>query len=99
MVLQAGTFSKIFCPGFRLGWAAGPAEIIARLVVAKQNSDQCSGALGQRMLEEYGRSGQMERQVGSAPAPLARRAAPAPHALARDTARGPRWAAPPGGCQ
>src|SRR5215472_13465970 len=59
VVLQAGTFSKIFCPGFRLGWAAGPAEIIARLGVAKQNSDQCSGALGQRMLEEYGCSGQM----------------------------------------
>src|SRR5215469_2724776 len=41
VALQAGTFSKVFCPGFRLGWAAGPAEIIARLVVAKQNSDQC----------------------------------------------------------
>ena len=57
VVVQAGTFSKIFCPGFRLGWAAGPAEVVARLVVAKQNSDQCSGALGQRMLEEYGPGG------------------------------------------
>src|SRR5262249_19255640 len=63
VVLQAGTFSKIFSPGFRMGWAAGPAEIIARLVVAKQNSDQCSGAFGQRMMEEYGRSGQMDRQI------------------------------------
>ena len=34
-----------------MGWAAGPAEIIARLGVAKQNSDQCAGALGQRLLE------------------------------------------------
>ena len=90
VVLQAGTFSKIFCPGFRLGWAAGPAGIIARLVVAKQNSDQCSGALGQRMLEEYGRSGQMERQVISSRALYARRAAIDPagpdqaHARRRD---------------
>ncbi|MGA8427439.1 MAG: PLP-dependent aminotransferase family protein, partial [Candidatus Dormiibacterota bacterium] len=49
VVLQAGTGSKIFFPGVRLGWAAGPEQVIGRLVVAKQNSDQCSGALGQRM--------------------------------------------------
>jgi 2-aminoadipate transaminase len=66
VVLQAGTFSKIFCPGFRMGWAAGPSDIISRLVVAKQNSDQCSGALGQRMLEEYGRSGQMDGRADGA---------------------------------
>ena len=28
IVLQAGTFSKIFCPGVRLGWAVGPAEVV-----------------------------------------------------------------------
>jgi len=49
VVLQAGTFSKTFCPGVRTGWAVGPAEIVSQLVVAKQNSDQCSGALGQRI--------------------------------------------------
>src|SRR5713101_2136147 len=97
MVLQAGTFSKIFCPGFRLGWAAGPAEIIARLVVAKQNSDQCSGALGQRMLEEYGRSGQMERQVVSSRALYARRAALMTRALARHMPEGTTWTTPQGG--
>jgi 2-aminoadipate transaminase len=97
VVLQAGTFSKIFCPGFRLGWAAGPAEIIARLVVAKQNSDQCSGALGQRMLEEYGRSGQMEQQVVSSRALYARRAALTEQALARHMPDGTSWTTPEGG--
>src|SRR5260221_13664753 len=97
VVLQAGTFSKIFCPGFRLGWAAGPAEIIARLVVAKQNSDQCSGALGQRMLEEYGRSGQMERQVVSSRAPYARRAAGTCEGLGRHMPEGTAWTTPQGG--
>src|SRR5262249_25303891 len=65
VVLQAGTFSKIFFPGVRLGWAAGPAEIVSQLVVAKQNSDQCSGALGQRMLEAYWRAGHLDRQIVS----------------------------------
>src|SRR5215475_7610437 len=74
VVLQAGTFSKIFFPGVRLGWAAGPAGIVSRLVVAKQNSDQCSGALGQRMLEEYGRAGHLDRQIVSSRALYARRA-------------------------
>src|SRR5215813_2514960 len=97
VVVQAGTFSKIFCPGFRLGWGAGPAEIIARLVVAKQNSDQCSGAFGQRMLEEYGRSGQMERQVVSSRALYARRAELTAKALARHMPDGTTWTTPQGG--
>ncbi len=97
VVLQAGTFSKIFCPGVRLGWAAGPAEIISRLVIAKQNSDQCSGALGQRMLEEYGRSGQMERQLVSSRALYARRAALMTRALTAHMPEGTTWTTPEGG--
>ena len=62
-VIQAGTFSKTFFPGVRLGWATGPSEIVAKLVWAKQNTDQCSGALGQRLLEEYGRRGHLDEQV------------------------------------
>ena len=62
-VVQAGTTSKTLFPGVRLGWAAAPAEISAQLVSAKQNTDQCSGGLGQRMLEEYIRRGWIEEQV------------------------------------
>jgi 2-aminoadipate transaminase len=97
VVLQAGTFSKIFCPGARLGWAAGPAQIISRLVVAKQNSDQCSGALGQRMLEEYGRGGHMERQLVASRALYARRAALMSQALAAHMPDGVTWTTPEGG--
>jgi 2-aminoadipate transaminase len=66
IVLQAGTFSKVFCPGVRLGWAAGPPALVAQLAAAKQNTDQCAGALGQRMVEEYGRAGHFERGVAAA---------------------------------
>lgn len=62
-VVQIGTFAKTFFPGVRLGWAAGPPEVVAQLVVAKQNSDQCSGALGQRMVEEFLRGGHFAAQV------------------------------------
>lgn len=97
VVLQAGTFSKIFCPGVRLGWAAGPAGIISRLVVAKQNSDQCSGALGQRMLEDYGRSGHMERQLLASRELYARRAALMSQALTAHMPEGTTWTTPHGG--
>jgi len=97
VVLQAGTFSKIFSPGFRMGWAAGPAEIISRLVVAKQNSDQCAGALGQRMLEEYGRGGHLDHQVAGARVLYQRRASLTTEALAAHMPDGSTWTTPAGG--
>src|SRR4051794_21398399 len=50
VVVQAGTTSKTLFPGVRLGWAAAPAPVAARLVAAKQTTDQCAGAFGQRLL-------------------------------------------------
>jgi 2-aminoadipate transaminase len=97
VVLQAGTFSKIFFPGVRLGWAAGPDEIISRLIVAKQNSDQCSGALGQRMLEEYGRGGHLDRQIVRSRELYARRAGLMAAALTAHMPDGTTWTTPEGG--
>jgi 2-aminoadipate transaminase len=97
VVVQAGTFSKIFFPGVRLGWAAGPAEVIAQLAIAKQNSDQCSGALGQRMLEEYGRGGHLDRQLVASRELYTRRAAATTAALAEHMPAGTTWTTPGGG--
>ena len=73
--MQAGTTSKTFFPGVRLGWAVGPAEVVAQLVVAKQNTDQCSGALGQRLFEEYARRGWIDEQLVRSRALYARKGA------------------------
>jgi 2-aminoadipate transaminase len=97
VVVQAGTFSKTFFPGVRLGWAAGPAEVIAQLAIAKQNSDQCSGALGQRMLEEYGRGGHLDRQLVASRELYTRRAAATTAALAEHMPAGTTWTTPGGG--
>lgn len=66
VVVQAGTFSKLFAPGVRMGWAAGPREVIAQLAAAKQTTDQCAGALGQKLVETYGRAGHFERRLPAA---------------------------------
>jgi 2-aminoadipate transaminase len=97
VVIQAGTFSKTFFPGVRLGWAAAPPEVITQLVTAKQNSDQCSGALGQRMLEEYGRAGHLDRQLVASRALYERRAALMGQALAEYMPAGTTWTTPRGG--
>ena len=86
VVLQAGTFSKIFCPGVRLGWAVGPSSVVAELAAAKLNTDQCASGLAQRLVEEYGRAGHFERRLPGGPRAVrvarggARRGAGALHA-------------------
>jgi 2-aminoadipate transaminase len=96
-VVQAGTTSKTFLPGVRLGWAAGPAEISAQLVSAKQNTDQCAGALGQRMLEEYIRRGWIEEQLVESRALYRRKCERLLAALERFMPAGTHWTRAEGG--
>ena len=62
-VVFVHTFSKIFGPGLRLGWAVADPEIVRRLGLLKLGTDQCSGALVQRLALAYGESGAIEEQV------------------------------------
>ena len=96
-VVQAGTTSKTFLPGVRLGWAAGPAEVTAQLVSAKQNTDQCSGALGQRMLEEYIRRGWIDEQLVLSRALYRRKCERLLAALERSMPEGASWTRAEGG--
>jgi 2-aminoadipate transaminase len=97
VVLQAGTFSKSFFPGVRLGWAAGPADVVAELSAAKQTTDQCAGGFGQRLLEEYGRAGGFERHLPAARALYASRWAALSAALTHHMPDEVGWTEPTGG--
>jgi 2-aminoadipate transaminase len=97
VVVQIGTFSKIFAPGTRLGWAVGPEEIVERLGWAKQLSDQCASALAQRLVEEYGRRGCLERQVERATLLYAERCAAMLERLEAELPDGVTWTRPTGG--
>ncbi|MCX8129065.1 MAG: PLP-dependent aminotransferase family protein [Clostridia bacterium] len=56
-VIYLGTFSKTFCPGMRIGWAAAEARIIEKLALVKQGADLHTSTISQiqlnRYLEEY----------------------------------------------
>ena len=97
VVVQTGTTSKTFCPGVRLGWAVGPADIAGRLVSAKQTTDQCAGALGQRLFEESSRRGWIEEQLVLSRALYRRKGERMLAALERSLPAGARWTRPQGG--
>jgi 2-aminoadipate transaminase len=97
VVVQTGTTSKTFFPGVRLGWAAGPAEVSAQLVAAKQNTDQCAGALGQRLFEEYVRRGWIDDQLSQSRILYRRKCERTLAALERCMPPDARWTRPRGG--
>ena len=97
VVLQAGTTSKTLFPGVRLGWAVGPAEVSTQLVSAKQNTDQCAGALGQRLFEEYVRRGWADEQLAQSRSLYRRKCERMLTALERCMPVDTRWTFPKGG--
>jgi len=52
-VILLGTMSKIFAPGFRLGWIVAHEDIIDKLVMAKQNTDLCTSSFVQKIAAKY----------------------------------------------
>jgi 2-aminoadipate transaminase len=97
VVVQAGTTSKTMFPGIRLGWAVGPADIAARLVSAKQNTDQCAGALGQRLFEESHRRGWIDEQLAQSRSLYRRKCERLLAALERSLPADASWTRPQGG--
>ena len=97
VVVQAGTTSKTLFPGVRLGWAAGPADVATRLVAAKQLTDQCAGALGQRLFEESERRGWIDEQLRRSRALYRRKSERMLAALGRSMPEAAQWTTPQGG--
>src|SRR5262249_33851034 len=56
-VVYLSSFSKTVAPGFRVAWIAAPPAIAAKLEVAKQGADLCTGALDQRIVYEVWKRG------------------------------------------
>jgi 2-aminoadipate transaminase len=59
-VITLFTFSKIFAPGFRVGWVIGHPEILDKIVMAKQTADLCTSPFVQKILARYLEKGLLE---------------------------------------
>jgi len=62
-VLSLFTFSKIFAPGFRVGWVIGDSYILDRIVTAKQTADLCTSTFVQKIIAEYLDQGLLEKNL------------------------------------
>ena len=62
-VIHLGSFSKIFAPGFRLGWAIAHPEILDRIYVCKQSLDLCPPVFDQYVAAEFLKSGRLDENL------------------------------------
>lgn len=62
-VIHLGSFSKIFAPGFRLGWILAPQEVLDSIYVCKQSLDLCPPVFDQYMAAEFLSSGMLDKNL------------------------------------
>jgi 2-aminoadipate transaminase len=62
-VIYHGSFSKVLAPGLRCGWIVAAPELLAKLEIAKQAADLCSGMLDQSIVDEFTAAGELPGQI------------------------------------
>jgi 2-aminoadipate transaminase len=61
--LHLGSFSKIFAPGFRLGWIIAEPELLEQIFICKQALDLCPPVFDQYLATEFLASGALDRNL------------------------------------
>jgi len=96
-VVNLSTFSKLFCPGFRLAWAIAPPAIIEKMVMCKQSSDLCTPAFTQAIMAEYMIQGRLAPQVHAIKELYRRKSRTMLRAMERHMPKDVEWTKPEGG--
>lgn len=95
--LHLGSFSKIFAPGFRLGWIIGPEPLLEKIYICKQCLDLCPPVFDQYMAAEFMGSGALDRNLQKTIAEYRRRRDLMVSLLEKYMPEGVRWTYPEGG--
>jgi len=96
-VIYLSTFSKILSPGIRLGWIIAPAEVIQKLVQAKQGTDLHTSTLSQMTACQVASGGFLNEHVKVIRSIYRERRDTMLAALERDFPPGITWTRPKGG--
>jgi 2-aminoadipate transaminase len=98
-VIQMKTLSKIFCPGFRLGWLIAPPPVLEKLIMSKQGTDLCTSAYVSIVTAYLLMDGHIEKQIEISRELYARKAATMLKALETSMPpnEGIEWSRPDGG--
>ena len=95
--LQLGSFSKIFAPGFRLGWIIGPEPLLEQIYVCKQCLDLCPPVFDQYLAAEFIGSGALDANLVKTIAEYRRRRDLMVSLLEKYMPEGVSWTYPEGG--
>ena len=95
-VVYASSFSKTVCPGIRVGYLVGPAELISSIAKLATNTYISPSMVSQSIVYEFCASGAIEHSIETVKAALSERAATLGRALARELPEA-EFVAPEGG--
>ena len=96
-VIHLGSFSKIFAPGFRLGWAIAHPEILDKIYVCKQSLDLCPPIFDQYVAAEFLSSGRLDENLEKSVALYKGKRDLLLSLLEKHMPEGVRWTHPEGG--
>lgn len=96
-VIHLGSFSKIFAPGFRLGWAIAHPEILDKIYVCKQSLDLCPPIFDQYVAAEFLSSGHLDENLAKTIALYKGKRDLLLSLLEEHMPEGVRWTRPEGG--
>lgn len=73
-VVYASSFSKTVCPGIRVGYLVGPAEVIAQIAKLATGTYISPNMVAQSIVNEFVRGGSFDTSIATVKAALAERA-------------------------
>ncbi|MGH2942321.1 MAG: PLP-dependent aminotransferase family protein [Solirubrobacteraceae bacterium] len=95
-VVYASSFSKTVCPGVRVGYLVGPADLIGKITKLATNTYISPSMVAQSIVYEFCASGALDRSIATVKQALAERVATLDAAL-REHLPEARYALPEGG--
>ena len=96
-VIYLSSFSKTLAPGWRVAWISAPEPVAAKIELAKQAEDLCSGGFDQRVVYEAWRQGILAGHLPDLRAHYQRKRDAMSGALSRTLAGRVTWDPPRGG--
>jgi DNA-binding transcriptional MocR family regulator len=96
-VIYLGSFSKIFAPGLRIGWALVPDHLQRRYYLASESVTLCPPAFNQMLVSAYLRDYDWKGQIETYRGIYAERCAAMLAALEKHMPAGTAWTSPEGG--